>query len=117
MHLQWLLGFVEEAEPAALLRHRFPSKAGGRPVRASFLGFDLSSSVRMSRLQATPTVLPLMACHTAAQAWLNPVHLPTAEQLTCNITSKPLDFLLQASSADDEPLAWTQCMHGSAASS
>lgn len=30
---QWLLGFVDEADPAALLRHRFPSKVGGRPVR------------------------------------------------------------------------------------
>jgi hypothetical protein len=30
---QWLLGFIDEADPAALLRHRFPSKVGGRPVR------------------------------------------------------------------------------------
>ncbi|KAK9819849.1 hypothetical protein WJX72_003204 [[Myrmecia] bisecta] len=31
--LQWLLGFVEPpAKPAALLRHRFPSKVGGRPA-------------------------------------------------------------------------------------
>lgn len=31
--MQLLLGFVEEPEaPHALLRHRFPSKVGGRPV-------------------------------------------------------------------------------------
>ncbi len=30
--MQWLLGFVEDAEPTMLLRHRFPSKVGGRPV-------------------------------------------------------------------------------------
>ncbi len=31
---QWMLGFVDQAEsPTALLRHRFPSKVGGRPVR------------------------------------------------------------------------------------
>lgn len=29
------------------------------------------------------------------QAWLNPVNIPTAEQLRCKATGKPLDFLLQ----------------------
>eukprot|EP00955_Chlamydomonas_euryale_P097344 365069-Chlamydomonas_euryale.AAC.19 len=33
---QWMLGFVEEPEaPTSLLRHRFPSKVGGRPVSGS----------------------------------------------------------------------------------
>ena len=58
---EWLLGFVEPPRKRAdLLRHRFPSKVGGRP------------------------------------AWLDPLHLPTEEQLTCRVTGKPLDFLLQA---------------------
>ena len=31
--MQWMLGFVDAAEsPSDLLRHRFPSKVGGRPV-------------------------------------------------------------------------------------
>lgn len=55
-----MLGFVEPAEDAAdLLRHRFPSKLGGRP------------------------------------AWLDPLRLPSPEQLTCGATGRPLDFLLQ----------------------
>ncbi len=34
--VQWMLGFVDDAEsPATLLRHRFPSKVGGRPVSAA----------------------------------------------------------------------------------
>lgn len=57
---EWLLGFVEPPErPADLLRHRFPSKVGGRP------------------------------------AWLDPLHLPTPQQLACRVTGKPMDFLLQ----------------------
>eukprot|EP00873_Tetraselmis_striata_P006902 jgi/Tetstr1/427166/TSEL_017354.t1 len=57
---EWMLGFVELAEDAAdLLRHRFPSKLGGRP------------------------------------AWLDPLRLPSPEQLTCGATGRPLDFLLQ----------------------
>lgn len=59
----WLLGFVEPPRKRAdLLRHRFPSKVGGRP------------------------------------AWLDPLHLPTPEQLTCRVSGKPLDFLLQVGS-------------------
>ena len=57
---EWLLGFVEQPRKRTdLLRHRFPSKLGGRP------------------------------------AWLDPLHLPTEEQLMCRVTGKPLDFLLQ----------------------
>lgn len=57
---EWLLGFVEPPRKRGdLLRHRFPSKVGGRP------------------------------------AWLDPLHLPTAEQLACSVSGKPLDFLLQ----------------------
>ena len=57
----WMLGFVDDpADPVDLLRHRFPSKVGGRP------------------------------------AWLDPLHLPSASQLTCKATGQPLDFLLQA---------------------
>ena len=57
---EWLLGFVEPPRKRTdLLRHRFPSKVGGRP------------------------------------AWLDPLHLPTEEQLTCRVTGRPLDFLLQ----------------------
>ena len=59
--VEWLLGFVEPPRKRTdLLRHRFPSKVGGRP------------------------------------AWLDPLHLPTEEHLTCRVTGKPLDFLLQA---------------------
>ena len=28
-------------------------------------------------------------------AWLDPLHLPSADQLTCRVTGKPLEFLLQ----------------------
>jgi pre-rRNA-processing protein TSR4 len=60
---EWLLGFVEPPRKRTdLLRHRFPSKVGGRP------------------------------------AWLDPLYLPTEEQLTCRVTGKPLDFLLQVPS-------------------
>ena len=37
--MQWLLGFVEDAEPTILLRHRFPSKVGGRPVGFCCAGY------------------------------------------------------------------------------
>jgi pre-rRNA-processing protein TSR4 len=57
---EWLLGFVQPPRKRTdLLRHRFPSKVGGRP------------------------------------AWLDPLHLPTEEQLTCRVTGKPLNYLLQ----------------------
>lgn len=57
---EWNLGFVEPPQkPTDLLRHRFPSKVGGRP------------------------------------AWLDPLHLPTPDQLTCKATGKQLQFLLQ----------------------
>lgn len=57
---EWNLGFVEPPRRATdLLRHRFPSKVGGRP------------------------------------AWLDPLHLPTADQFTCRATCRPLQFLLQ----------------------
>jgi len=60
---QWLLGFLEEPRTSSsLLRHRFPSKVGGRP------------------------------------AWLHPLALPTAEQLTCPLTHQPRRFLLQVRS-------------------
>lgn len=62
--LVWLLGFVEPPLcPTDLLRHRFPSKVGGRP------------------------------------AWLDPVHLPKMDQLTCPFTGKVMRFLMQASYA------------------
>ena len=58
--LGWLLGFFEPPRNATdLLRHRFPSKVGGRP------------------------------------AWLDPLHLPPREQLTCGATGRPLQFLVQ----------------------
>lgn len=68
----WLLGFVEPPRKRAdLLRHRFPSKVGGRP------------------------------------AWLDPLHLPTPEQLTCRVSGKPLDFLLQVyAPVDSNPSAF-----------
>ncbi len=37
------------------------------------------------------------------QAWLDPVHLPSAEQLTCKATGAPMNFLLQAS-------GWWSCV-------
>ena len=58
--LDWLLGFVDPpASPSDLLRHRFPSKVGGRP------------------------------------AWLDPLRLPTADQITCPATGRVLQFLIQ----------------------
>jgi pre-rRNA-processing protein TSR4 len=58
--LEWLLGFVDPPRHASdLLRHRFPSKVGGRP------------------------------------AWLDPLHLPTRDQLTCPATGHLMQFLIQ----------------------
>lgn len=42
----------------------------------------------------------LQPCPPLAQvggrpAWLDPLHLPSPEQLTCRVTGKPLEFLLQ----------------------
>lgn len=56
---QWLLGFVDDAEPSSLRRHHFPCKVGGCP------------------------------------AWLDPMHLPSSEELECGVSGRPLDFLLQ----------------------
>ncbi|GAB4823697.1 hypothetical protein N2152v2_010743 [Parachlorella kessleri] len=71
-HGEWNLGFVEPPRrPTDVLRHRFPSKVGGRP------------------------------------AWLNPLHLPTAEQLACRATGKQLQFLLQVyAPVDANPAAF-----------
>jgi hypothetical protein len=58
----WLLGYLEEpASATSLLRHRFPSKVGGRP------------------------------------AWLDPLDVPLASDLTCPLTHRPLRFLCQVS--------------------
>lgn len=74
---EWNLGFVEPvAKPSDVLRHRFPSKVGGRP------------------------------------AWLDPLHLPTPEQLTCKATGKPLQFLLQARAQQRALLASGSCEAG-----
>lgn len=65
--LGWLLGFVEPPlRKTDLLRHRFPSKVGGRP------------------------------------AWLDPLHLPTPDQLVCPISRKHLSFLLQVYAPVDD---------------
>lgn len=63
---EYMLGFPEEVYPTAVLRHRFPSKLGGRP------------------------------------AWLDPVFLPTQQQLTCGATGQQLNFLLQVYAPLDE---------------
>lgn len=58
--LEWLLGFVDPPRhPTDLLRHRFPSKVGGRP------------------------------------AWLDPLHLPPRDLLTCPATGRTMQFLAQ----------------------
>ena len=60
LDIEWLLGFVDPPRyKSDLLRHRFPSKVGGRP------------------------------------AWLDPVHLPTRDQLTCPSTGRVMQFLIQ----------------------
>eukprot|EP00890_Picochlorum_soloecismus_P003718 jgi/Picsp_1/4347/NSC_01853-R1_programmed cell death 2 len=64
---KWLLGFIEPPlKRTDLLRHRFPSKVGGRP------------------------------------AWLDPIHLPTIEMLTCPKTGEIMKFLLQVYAPVDE---------------
>lgn len=40
--------------------------------------------------------LPRAAQVGGRPAWLDPLHLPTPKQLTCRVTGKPLEFLLQA---------------------
>ncbi|KAI3431726.1 hypothetical protein D9Q98_004768 [Chlorella vulgaris] len=73
---EWLLGFVQPPRKRTdLLRHRFPSKVGGRP------------------------------------AWLDPLHLPTEEQLTCRVTGKPLNYLLQVyAPLDGNPSAFHRAL-------
>lgn len=67
--LDWLLGFVDPPRHACdLLRHRFPSKVGGRP------------------------------------AWLDPVHLPTRDQLTCPATGHLMQFLIQVYAPTEDNL-------------
>ena len=70
--IEWLLGFVEPPlDKTDLLRHRFPSKVGGRP------------------------------------AWLDPVHLPSIEDLTCASNGKLVKFLLQVyAPLDQNPSAF-----------
>ena len=64
---KWLLGFIEPPlKRTDLLRHRFPSKVGGRP------------------------------------AWLDPIHLPTIEMLTCPKNGEIMKFLLQVYAPVDE---------------
>lgn len=40
--------------------------------------------------------MPMLNHHM--QAWLDPVNLPSKEQLTCKASGKPLSFLLQVMS-------------------
>lgn len=59
--MQWMLGFVEEPERSTdLLRHRFPSKVGGRPVsvtaRTKYRTL-LLSHVTYDQLSVTSTLL------------------------------------------------------------
>lgn len=64
---KWLLGFIEPPlRQTDLLRHRFPSKVGGRP------------------------------------AWLDPIHLPTIEMLSCPKSDGIMKFLLQVYAPVDE---------------
>lgn len=70
--------------------------------------FDACSSCRVCRVFAMPCMgsrlshvtWQLQPCPPLAQvggrpAWLDPLHLPSPEQLTCRVTGKPLEFLLQ----------------------
>ena len=76
IELEWLLGFVDPPRHACdLLRHRFPSKVGGRP------------------------------------AWLDPVHLPSLDQLTCPDTGRIMQFLIQVSITPPTPHPHYFCFH------
>ena len=56
--LQWILGLVDETmEPHALLRHRFRSKIGGRPVR-------------VCSYCALPGNCPTVICHLSLLSFL-----------------------------------------------
>ncbi len=39
--------------------------------------------------------MQLMTWGACLQAWLNPAHLPSKPQLTCQVTQQPLNFLMQ----------------------
>ena len=59
--LQWLLGFVQDtAAPYSLLRHRFKSKVGGRPV-----GINFGSTLVWSQSSADPAMSP-----TCRHGWI-----------------------------------------------
>eukprot|EP00798_Chlamydomonas_sp_ICE-L_P016409 gene16408-22618_t len=47
---EYMLGFVEDAEPEALLRHRFASKVGGRPGQGQKLSEPGAVRAFMSQL-------------------------------------------------------------------
>lgn len=78
------LGFLEKPKNRwSLLRHLFPSKAGGPPVATQLL------------------LLLLLFCQfklriiSASQAWLDPINLPTGRSCLCDMCGEPLQFVLQ----------------------
>ena len=92
--VQWILGLVDETkEPHALLRHRFRSKVGGRPVRLRVCSRIALPGSR-PHAQRYRSLSELTAAH-ACQAWLDPVRLPAPEALTSQPDGSPLIFLLQ----------------------
>ncbi len=92
--VEYMLGFAcsPAKGPASLLRHQFPSKMGGRPVRRFESVHNQQVHVNVNGIERDP-----FPPFSFLQAWLDPVHLPTRDQLTCQATGQPLKFLLQVS--------------------
>jgi pre-rRNA-processing protein TSR4 len=75
--------------PGLLLRHLFPSKAGGIPVRA-----PTRDKFQQFIFFCTVAVLMPGLCWLV-QAWLDPVNLPSGKSSCCGFCGEPLQFVLQ----------------------
>lgn len=86
------LGFVEKPKNGwSLLCHMFPSKAGGLPVCFE----SLSLSVNLFFLIIYNFLGFWIIQIICAQAWLDPINLPSGKSSLCDICQTPLQFLLQ----------------------
>ncbi len=95
LQVSWNLGFVEEPEsPQLLLRHRFPSKVGGRPVgprvsphpiRTQHVPGSSSSMQQLARLasmHAARLVCAFQVCEMVPACWV----LSSAKRYSPHVT-------------------------------
>lgn len=113
-HLQWLLGFLEEPTSSArLLRHRFPSKVGGRPVRIQkFYSSAMPSPLRRLQLfqrtasiYRTPSLYGFLKTSSSAiSAFSLPILIPPCTSI-CLWNPYPEGGIFAVSQS------WEPCLH------